>query len=467
MSAVLASARVEFRIAWRSGVALALALLALALVVTAGIATAERQSATARTQAAAERLDAATFLSQKLRNPHAVAHFSRYAVRPADPLGWLDSGAAPYQGAAVWMEAHKQNPANFRPAEDRATPPFGLDISPAWVFATLLPLIAMLLGHGAFAAARERGTLDLELTSAGGVGSLALGKLAAQATMVLVPTALLAASIAGVAATQSLFPDALARAAAWVGIVTLYGAIFVLAGLAVSARSATVRGALATILAIWVISVAIVPRVAASAAELIAPLPMGQAFTTAMRDDVRKAVDADRQATGIGLPGGPKTVVVDGRLLNGRGVALTRGEAAGNRVHEAAARRLAEAQDRQEGVRLAIGALSPTTAFRALSASLAAADLAHQRDFATQAEATRRRIIAFLNGDQTLRGGDRGADYVNGPRLWRDVPRFDYRAPALTDLHESFVGAAGILALWAVLAGLALWIGIRRMERPR
>lgn len=467
MSAVLAAARVELRVAWRSGAALTLALLALALVIAAAATTAVRQAETARTQAASEQLDAATFLSQKLRNPHSVAHFSRYAVRPADALGALDSGASPYLGAAVWMEAHKQDPANFRPAEDRATAPFGLDISPAWVFATILPLIAMLLGHSAFAAARERRTLELELTTAGGAGGLALGKLTAQSLMVLAPTALIAALIAGLAAAQSAFPDAVARAAAWVGIVTLYGAIFVMAGLAVSARSATVRGALAAILAIWVVAVAIVPRVAASAAEAIAPLPMGQAFTAAMREDVAKSVDADRKATGIGVPNGPKTVIVDGQLLNARGVSLNRGEAAGNRVHEAAARRLAEAQDRQERIRLAIGALSPTTAFRALSASFTATDLPHQRDFAAQSEATRRRIIAFLNGDQLRHGGDRASDYLSGPRLWRQVPRFDYRAPALGALGERLSGAAGILLLWAVLTGIALRLGIRRMERPR
>jgi len=467
MSAILASAKVELRTAWRSGLVLPLLLLTLALVVAALVTTAVRQAETARIQQASEQLDAATFLSQKMRNPHTVAHFSRYAVRPADALGVLDSGASAYQGTAIWLEAHKQDPANFRPAEDRAAAPVGLELSPAWVFATILPLIAMLLGHGAFAASRERRTIDLELMTAGGARSLALGKLVAQTSMALLPAVLLALAIAAFAASRSAFPDAAARAAVWVGIVAVYGAIFVMAGLAISAVNRTVRGALTTILAIWVMAVAIVPRVASSAAAAIAPVPMGQAFTADMRADVQKEVEADREATGITLSEGPKTIVVGGEVLNTRGVALNRGEAAANRVHDAARQRLSAAEDRQEGIRLALGAFSPTTAFRTLSAAFAARELAHQRDFTAQAEASRRRIVTFLNDDQARHAGELGSDYLRNPEFWRTVPRFEYRAPMLKELSGWYSVTMGILLLWVLIAAAALWIGVRQMERSR
>jgi len=56
--------------------------------------------------------------SQDAKNPHSAAHFGTYAFKTPSPLAYFDRGVDAYTGIAVWVEAHKQNPFLFRPAED-------------------------------------------------------------------------------------------------------------------------------------------------------------------------------------------------------------------------------------------------------------------------------------------------------------------------------------------------------------
>jgi ABC-2 type transport system permease protein len=41
-----------------------------------------------------------------------------YAFKPRLPLSFVDTGMDSFTGAAIWGEAHYQNPSRFRPAED-------------------------------------------------------------------------------------------------------------------------------------------------------------------------------------------------------------------------------------------------------------------------------------------------------------------------------------------------------------
>ena len=98
------------------------------------------------------------------KNPHRMAHYGNFAFRKSTPLSVFEFGMEPFFGNAIFLEAHKQNTANFSEAGfSNSMLRFG-EISIAMVLQILLPLLIFFLGFNAVAAERENGTLKLLLS---------------------------------------------------------------------------------------------------------------------------------------------------------------------------------------------------------------------------------------------------------------------------------------------------------------
>lgn len=50
---------------------------------------------------------------QPNRPPHRVAHFGHYSFRPPSALSFFDIGVKNFLGNSIFIEAHRQNSANF------------------------------------------------------------------------------------------------------------------------------------------------------------------------------------------------------------------------------------------------------------------------------------------------------------------------------------------------------------------
>ena len=252
---------------------LALALLALLLAALAsGWITAQRWQADV---AAASGQDRAAWLAQDARNPHNAAHFGQMAFKPAGALSFFDPGISATVGRGVLMEAHNQNPATLRAAEEGSGRLGGLPA--AWLLQLGLPLLVVVAGHGLWAGERESGTLRLQLVQGGRWWPLLLGKAAALSLVTLamwLPLAL------GIWALGGGLRAALALLA-YAG----YAWVWVALTLAVSASVAQARSALAVLLALWLMSALVLPRVVADIAERLHPSPSPTVFWA----DVRKA----------------------------------------------------------------------------------------------------------------------------------------------------------------------------------
>ena len=171
-----------------------MALLVAALGSTAVATSFVRVTAHETDRIATEARDRETWEAQGERNPHSVAHFATWALRPQTPLSLLDPGVTPYAGAAVWMEAHNQNPARARPIED-STGAIDLgSFSIAWVLQYILPLLIAVIAAGAVARERERGTLRLMLVN----GADAVGIVQRKAASVGRITTLIALPLLGI-----------------------------------------------------------------------------------------------------------------------------------------------------------------------------------------------------------------------------------------------------------------------------
>jgi ABC-2 type transport system permease protein len=455
LSATIALVRKDWREALRGGwlpwAAAIIALLSLAAGLSAAVSRTETQLATD----AALALDAETWLGQGRRNPHAAAHFARFAVRPAAPLEDIDPGVRAFMGSHVWMEAHLQRPAEARPAEDRAQlAPVGLP-TPAWIVAHLGSLVALLCGAVSFAREREAGRVALLLASGARPAALALGKTVATQSIVLAIGSLvvgLSCLTVGwqILGGQGVLPDAGIRLLCWGFAALAFMAIWAGLGVAISFVASGVSSALLGALVLWSILVLAVPRAAVLVAATSVPAPDPATFMAQLQAEVREAIESDARAS--------KHADLVARLRGdatageGRGSRLQRGEAIGNAVYD---RRYAEldAIDRQrDDVRAGFALLSPLPAFQSLSATLTGTDTAHQADFRRQAEAARRDLVGRLNADQAVNGGDLGSAYEAGPELWARLPEFVYAPPSLAMIESTAARDATALTLWFLIA---------------
>ena len=443
-------------------------LLAAVLVTLLGIAAVAtsfaRVSAYETDRRATEARDRTTWEGQGARNPHSAAHFSNWALRPLTPLALLDPGVTPYAGSAVWMEAHNQNPPRARAVEDLSGA-FDLGaFSAAWILQTLMPLLIFVIGAGAVARERERGTLRLMLASGLGARRLvpgkaaALGRIAALLAVPLIVVALAAAVLAGPA-------DPL-RLLLWSGAYALFFAIVAVIAVVVSAASRTASQAMLALIGLWLIAVVLVPRAGAGLAAATIPAPTPDAFWSAMIAEIDKQPDPfDSETFGPAMAKRYGVATVEDLPVSLAGLQLDESERVGNAVFDSSYGALADTYGRQRALLSWTGLVSPIAPLQNISMALAGTDMASQLSFQRQAEALRRQTIGVLNGDMTANGKGKDFDYQAGSDLWKTIPAFRYRPPALGAALGSVIPDILILAAWSGLAGLLLVASGRWLER--
>lgn len=476
---LLTIARKELREMTRDG-RFRLAAATVLLLLAAALATGWRawRDASALRESAA-RATRAHWLSQPPKNPHSAAHYGVYAFKPEPALSFVDRGVGSYVGALTWLEAHKQNDFMYRPAQDAtAATRFG-EWTAAAVLQLLVPLLIVVLGFGAFAGERERGTLRQLLALGVPSGRLALGKalgVGASLGVLLVPAAVLGAAAivltgnGGEGATAAApAGDVMARVLALGAAYVAYFALFAAVTLAVSALARGTRTALVVLLAVWAANALVAPRMAADAARAARPGPTALAFNARLERDlagdphgtsseVREQQFRDSVLAAYGVTS------VDSLPINFAGLTLDEGERHGDRVFDAAYGDLAATYRAQDNVRAALGVAAPLLAVRELSMALAGTDAEQFRAFQAAAEAYRRSLVGRMNHEMAHSGRTSdGFDKKVDARAWASVPAFTYTPPGAADVLARAWPHALALGLWLVAAALALIAAARRL----
>jgi ABC-2 type transport system permease protein len=471
---ILTIARKEAVELWRDGrfrwgAALVITLLAVALLSGWQHLRDIEASHTAATDATWQR-----WLSQGEKNPHSAAHYGVYAFKPVTPLSLVDQGVNSYTGVFTWLEAHNQNPFEYRPAQDApALARFG-QLTASTVLQLLVPLLIVLLGFSAIAAEREAGTMRLLLSAGVTRGTLAAGKAAGLALglgVLLVPAALVGAL--ALLASSSNATDTVAsvsplRVMLLGGSYLLYFAAMLGVTLAVSAWARTARVALVTLLGLWIVNALVAPRVATDVARARAPLPAAEAFRTAIADDLRNGIDGhspqDQRQNALrdSVLAAYGVDSIAELPVNYAGISLQAGEEYANRVYDRHYGALASTLLAQEALHRQLGLVAPLLAVRSASMALAGTDVYHHEHFVRAAEEHRRLIQRILNADiaQNSRFGE---TYTAGPELWARVPEFAYEPPSLAAVIANEAPSALLLVVWVLLAGGAYGVGMRRL----
>jgi len=421
-----------------------------------------------RERAAAAEADRALWTGQSAKNPHAAAHFGQYAFKPLSPLSLADPGVDPYVGSAVWLEAHKQNEAQFRPARDGGTAARLGSLSLAYILQTIAPLIVLLAGFASFSGERELGTLKQLLSLGARPRDLLAGKALALigASAALLAPAVIGAAIAVAAltdATKLSIADEFARLGALALGYAVYLSGFAFLALGVSALTKSSRAALVTLLAFWLVNSFLAPRLATDIARGLAPTPTAQEFRAGVAKDKAQSFGHDETHPAFAAFRDEvlkKYGVKDVKDLpvSFRGLALRRDDENGYAIFDRRFGALQAAYDRQDALRASAGFLFPLLALQPFSMAFAGSDSRAQFDFATAAEAHRRDIQNEVSDN--IIHFQRDDSYVAGPELWKRIAAFSYRAPtvgfALAGSGEALAGLLGWLALTVAFALFAI-----------
>lgn len=398
------------------------------------------------------------WLEQPERHPHRVIHYGFLVFREQAPLEFVDPGVSDYAGTSLYMEGHRQNTANFGEARHATGMSRFGRLTPASVLALLLPLLVVVAGFAAVSAEREGGTLGVLLTQGATPTQILAGKVLATGTVGALATLPVALAVAVMAGPGLDGPASGTRLGALAAIYAVYLAGWVLVTVLISAVRTSSRSALAQLLALWVVICVATPRVAASVAGALYPLPSRAELTAQVEQALNEVGDSHR-------PDDPffnslreeyleryQVGAVEDLPVNWRGVLSQESEALTSRVFEDHRQELVEGHLRQNGVLAWSGFLSPYLAARDLSMGIAGSGPEATEAFLAQAEEHRYTIIQRLNElhIHEIRFQNDRAQRLSREH-WGEFPVFETEPPPL----------GGVLANRPVsLAALGLWIGL-------
>ncbi len=414
----------------------------------------------------AQRTVRAQWLAQGEKGAHAAAHYGVYAFRPTPTLSFAEPGIFPYTGVAVWLEAHKQNDFQSRPARDAtAVGRFGA-LSAAFVMQVLLPLLIVLLAFGTFAAEREAGTMRQVLSLGVPKKTWALGKmlgLVAALAVLLLPATVVGVAALALASGATSFSESLPRMALMGAGYALYFGAFIGLSLAVSAWARSARAALVILLGFWMFNSLLLPRVASDVARRVHPTPSAFVFAKQIEADIKGggdahgAPDARRKQLEAQVLRQYKVKKVEDLPINFVGLALQQSEEHGYKVFDRRYAELWDIVERQNALNGALALGAPMLAARNWSMALAGTDFAQQRHFARAAEAHRRLIQKTMN-DDIVKNPTRGAPALGNAALWARVPDFNPQPLGLGAIVSQQLPMLGVLMLWCLAGvGAALW----------
>jgi ABC-2 type transport system permease protein len=472
MHTVLLVARAEARLTLRKRAFWLLLALFSVLLVLAGWLSRVRHVAERDQQRNYQELVREQWENQPDRHPHRVAHYGTFAFRPPGPLAAFDAGVDAYAGRVQFLEAHRQNSANFAEAGALSSA-FRLgELSLAFVVQAVLPLVFIILGHAAWVDERESGRLPLLRAQGVSGPELALGKLLglSAAAVPFLVVAIAASSVAVVTAgDRTALPSDLGpRIGTLLAAHVLHVAGWLVVVALVSSTAGSAARACATLLALWIGGVLVLPRVAGVFAERLHPLPDKSSFTATVAADVRKLGDshdpddphfAEFRAATLARHGVAR---VEDLPVNYGALVMAEGERVSAETFARHFDALGETMRRQERIVDTTGLLSPYLGVRAVSTSAAGTDLDAQLAFQTQAEAFRYEFVQELNAihrDEIRFVGDR--DQKIEAERWR---RFADFSPTPPSFEKSMRGTT---ISWLALVGWVVAPALFFVRRSR
>jgi hypothetical protein len=374
------------------------------------------------------------------------------ALRAADPLQVVASGV--HLDTGRYSVVHPREPVALRQAvyEDDAILAVFRDLDLGFVLQVVVTLYALLLTHDAVSGERESGVLRLVLAHPVPrwkvLSAKVAGNLLGLGVPLLVPLLLgwLALLLAGVPLGG--------RDGLRFGVVLAAGlllfAFFVVFGLMISCLTRRPAISFLVALAAWIGMVLMLPRLGLLLAGELVRVPTAAEMDSERAGIERELLGKEETATGarwvarraevVARPESQRQAYEDEKLWawmqedeTARQKALTAIDAFGARLEE----RARNLRQRQERLALGLAGWTPPAAFRAISVSMAATDVALGARYTGAIEAYREEVRRFLlaqdpaagavtvrveNGRNAMRRGDEGTEPLDLSGLPRFAP---------------------------------------------
>lgn len=471
MNSVLTIAAGEWQFWLRSRLALASFIIMAGVLTVTSFVTVTRVDEVRRDRLGHQVAAEEKFLAQPDRHPHRMVHYGHYAYRVPGPLAVIDPGVDRVTGQSIFLEGHRQNSAMF--AESRSGAFLGrfVDLNPALTYQVLAPLLLIILGYSLIIRERESATIAPLLAQGLAPVTLFAGKATAVVSVILLMLAPL-----GILAIRALVQGESGAAA--FSLLGVYGGYLAIWGgliLLVSALARQRGVALAALVAIWLLSVIIMPRLAVNLAGSLVPAPGKIETDLVMSRDLRSIGDGHDATAPVheGLRGQLLSQYgvehVEDLPVNFRGMVALASEEKLTKLLNQYAEAQMNRELEQARVIGAFGWVSPFVALSGASRALAGTDLAGHHRFLRESEALRFDFVQGLNAahanelayaddisrnqdDAALRQARVGADNWQVLKDFRFAP-----SPAAARLQEAAPFLV-MLAAWA--AGLLAALGL-------
>jgi ABC-2 type transport system permease protein len=400
------------------------------------------------------------WLEQPDRHPHRASHYGYLAFRPKAPLSFFDSGVDSFAGTSVFLEPHRQNTANFSEARHSGGMLRFGELSPALVLQLLAPLAIFFLGFAAITGERESGTLPMLLAQGVTWRKLILGKtlgVAAMALLITAPGALLLL-VWRMFSGNGFSRDTLWRALGLIGGYGLYLLICSVFTVLVSAWQQTSRGALTSLILLWIMFCVVIPRGAQTLGSAVVPAPAKAQFDAALELATSREGDShnpdDPHFAALRAETLKKYNVSDVKDLpfNYGAFVMFEAEKISSDIFRRQYGELLDTFRRQNRFSEWAAAINPYLAMRTLSMALAGSDLANYADFQWQAETFRFEMVQKLNQlHMTEIKFENDRNQRAGKTHWQEFPAFAFRSQTIDwTLKQQWLSVVALLG-WSLI----------------
>ena len=402
------------------------------------------------------------WLNQGNKNPHSAAHYGSFAYRPKSPLSFLDFGTDSFTGMSVKLEAHKQNDAVFSAAQDASSLIRFGELTVAFVLQILMPLLIIFLCFNAFTQEKEEKTLQILLSQGVSMQDLAWGKILGFFGIIaclVMPILLIISVLIGTQSDMAFDGSWLLRT----GFLSLgylaYLFVFVMISVWVSARVASSRNALLTLLAVWIFACIIIPKATVNVASNIYPIPSNYAFNKKIGEDVDKGInghdpeDARAKVLEKEILKKYKVDSVSQLPVNFDGIQMQEGEKYTSMVYNKHFQALQDTYKAQNRVSEILGFLNPFLAIRQFSMAMAGSDYVTHAAFQQQAEAHRFMLVEQQNNYMRDHSKTGDWEFTVNKEVWSKLPAFQYKEPNFSSVIANNLLAILALVVW-VLVGI-------------
>ena len=412
------------------------------------------------------------------KNPHRMAHYGNFAFRKSTPLSVFEFGMEPFFGNAIFLEAHKQNTANFSEAGfSNSMLRFG-EISIAMVLQILLPLLIFFLGFNAVAAEREDGTLKLLLSQGISWKQLLRGKILGIASVIMllfIPTIIVLVFIWLLLQNFSISADETIKMLLFIGFHFIYLIFFCVIAVLVSASSKTSKKALISLIGIWLVFTIILPRTTQAIGAYIYEAPSKIQFQSDIEKDILKQGDSHNpndlhyKAIKDSLLSVYKVDSVQKLPFNYSGFIMTEGEKISSRIYNQHLETLLKVYEKQNSFSKTVSFLNPYIAMKNLSMGLSNTDYDSYIDFQKQAEEYRYNMAQKMNGLQVKyisnkKPGPNDKPLTINKEHWADVAEFHYEPKGILDVLKSEIVSVLSITLWIIMLFILIRIAAKNFK---